>query len=147
MQLTLRTWGNYLGNIVDFISFALVFVLLGMVCASYRYDVILAVGAVEMLLLFIRLVFFASMTDSMGGLVRMVVSIIKDMKHFFIMLGMLFGGFAIAFYVLLVRLCRILVVLRAELLVSIWHHVAQPALNLHAPFLRDQPPLVIDARH
>ncbi len=70
------------------------------VWASYTYDVILAVGAVETLVLFVRLVFFASMTDSMGSLMRMVIEIIKDMRYFFLLLGMIFGGFAVAFAVL-----------------------------------------------
>ncbi|KAG2492902.1 hypothetical protein HYH03_008816 [Edaphochlamys debaryana] len=101
MELTWRTWRNYLGNIVDITSFALFVVLFGMVWASYDYTSILAVGAVETLVLFVRLVFFASMTDSMGSLMRMVIEIIKDMRYFFLLLGMIFGGFAIAFAVLL----------------------------------------------
>ncbi|KAG2451828.1 hypothetical protein HYH02_003604 [Chlamydomonas schloesseri] len=101
MELTWRTWRNYLGNLVDLASFALFMVLFGMVWASYTYDVILAVGAIETLVLFIRLVFFASMTDSMGSLMRMVIEIIKDMRYFFALLAMIFGGFAIAFAVLL----------------------------------------------
>lgn len=102
MELTWRTWRNYLGNLVDLASFALFMVLFGMVWASYTYDVILAVGAIETLVLFVRLVFFASMTDSMGSLMRMVIEIIKDMRYFFALLAMIFGGFAIAFAVLLV---------------------------------------------
>ncbi|KXZ52570.1 hypothetical protein GPECTOR_9g614 [Gonium pectorale] len=101
MELTWRTWRNYLGNLIDLTSFALFVVLFGMVWASYTYDVILAIGAMETLVLFIRLVFFASMTDSMGSLMRMVIEIIKDMRYFFTLLGMIFGGFAIAFAVLL----------------------------------------------
>ncbi|EFJ44379.1 hypothetical protein VOLCADRAFT_118752 [Volvox carteri f. nagariensis] len=101
MELTWRTWRNYLGNLVDLTSFALFMVLFGMVWSCYTYEVILAVGAIETLVLFVRLVFFASMTDSMGSLMRMVIEIMKDMRHFFTLLGMIFGGFAIAFAVLL----------------------------------------------
>ena len=80
MQLTWKTWRNYLGNLIDLTSFSLFVVLFGMVWAGYEYDTILAVGAVETLVLFVRLVFFASMTDSMGSLLRMVIEIIKDMR-------------------------------------------------------------------
>ncbi|GLC75104.1 hypothetical protein PLESTF_001594300 [Pleodorina starrii] len=100
MELTWRTWRNYLGNLVDLTSFALFMVLFGMVWSCFTYDVILAVGAMETLVLFVRLVFFASMTDSMGSLMRMVIEIIKDMRYFFTLLGMIFGGFTIAFAVL-----------------------------------------------
>lgn len=50
------------------------------VWAGYDYPTILAVGSVETLVLFVRLVFFASMTDSMGSLMRMVIEIMKDMR-------------------------------------------------------------------
>ncbi|GIL50181.1 hypothetical protein Vafri_6307 [Volvox africanus] len=101
MELTWRTWRNYLGNLVDLTSFGLFMVLFGMVWSDFKYDVILAVGAIETLVLFVRLVFFASMTDSMGSLMRMVIEIIKDMRYFFTLLGMIFGGFIIAFAVLI----------------------------------------------
>lgn len=100
MQLTWKTWRNYLGNLIDLTSFSLFVVLFGMVWAGFEYDTILAVGAIETLVLFVRLVFFASMTDSMGSLMRMVIEIIKDMRYFFLLLGMIFGGFAISFAIL-----------------------------------------------
>ncbi|PNH09090.1 hypothetical protein TSOC_004306 [Tetrabaena socialis] len=99
-EITVRTWRNHLGNLTDFTSFVLVFAVIGMVWSKSKYDEILAVCAVEALVLFVRLIFFASMTDSMGSLMRMVIEIIKDMRYFFLLLGLTFGGFAIAFAVL-----------------------------------------------
>ena len=64
-------------------------------------SVMLSLAAINMLLFFLRLMFYAAMTDSMGSLLRLVIEIMKSMRHFFLLLLFLFGGFLLSFKLLL----------------------------------------------
>lgn len=57
-------------------------------------------AAVEIVLLFVRLLYFAMADDRLGSFFRMVIEVIKDLSLFFVFLGVIFLGFGLALTVM-----------------------------------------------
>ncbi|KAF5843415.1 hypothetical protein DUNSADRAFT_16913 [Dunaliella salina] len=92
-----RMWAGNLVNLVDLMSGILIIAIFVAFAVPASYTVVLSIGALEVLVLFMRLLFFSAIAERMGSLVRTVVETVKDVRFFFILLGILYGGFAIAF--------------------------------------------------
>ncbi|KAG2442062.1 hypothetical protein HYH02_009853 [Chlamydomonas schloesseri] len=93
-------------NFWDLLDFASIGLVLSMVishalCApGFTPTILRCLAAVEVLVLFSRVLYFAMASDSLGSFVRMVMDTVTDLALFFVFLLFMFLGFVIALRVI-----------------------------------------------
>ncbi|KXZ48093.1 hypothetical protein GPECTOR_30g188 [Gonium pectorale] len=99
-SLGLRRWFQH-SNLFDLAQLGLMAVILGLHWSCRpSLELLRCLSAVLLLVLFWRLLQFSTALEKLGSLVRMVIQVTSDLRYFFIVLGFIYGGFALAIMVL-----------------------------------------------
>ncbi|GFR39950.1 hypothetical protein Agub_g28 [Astrephomene gubernaculifera] len=94
-------WLQQPWNLLDFASTATVATIM---CSHFTCNAqaewLRGLAAIEVALLFIRLLYFAMADDRLGSFFRMVIEVLRDCWLFFVFLGILFTGWGLALSVM-----------------------------------------------
>lgn len=87
-------------NLSDLVSYSLCFLVVFLDVFNFNKAVLRPVGSLALIILWIKLFYFLRVYDSTSQLIRMIIEIVNDMRHFMMVLFIGIIGFTSGLYIM-----------------------------------------------